>query len=145
MVDQWRCGALAKLYCQRLTRGPATALCNYFRRDALGHECLDHVANLDVGVVGDRDSAFHAVAHFAGIIFEALSELILPLKITTLSRSRRTSESRLIRPSETWHPAIVPTFGNAEGVFYIRTALVSFLMVGSSKPVMARLISSCSS
>src|SRR5207245_214569 len=39
------------------------------------------------------------------------SDPTLPLKTTTLSRNRRTSASRLISPSETRQPAMVPTLG----------------------------------
>ena len=42
-----------------------------FRRYALGNEILDDVPNLDVAVVRDRNTAFHAVPHFADIFLEA--------------------------------------------------------------------------
>src|SRR4051812_5249509 len=35
-------------------------------------EALDDVADFDVIEVGNADTAFHTVAHFAGIIFETL-------------------------------------------------------------------------
>jgi len=44
---------------------------DHFGGDSLGHESLDHIAHFDVAVVGNRDAALHAVADFAGIIFEA--------------------------------------------------------------------------
>src|SRR6516164_6072333 len=51
-----------------------------FRRYPLDHERLDDVAGLDVTVVGDANAAFHAVAHFAGIIFEAPQRAHLALE-----------------------------------------------------------------
>jgi len=72
------------------------------------------------------------------------SDPTLPLKTCTLSRSKRTSESRLIKPSLTRHQP-QSQLRDAENVQHLGAALVIFLKVGSSKPLMARLISSCSS
>src|SRR5579863_3685094 len=48
-----------------------TRLCDYFRRNPLGNERLNHVASLDVTVVCDRDAALHAVGDFLGVVLEA--------------------------------------------------------------------------
>src|SRR5579864_2210405 len=45
---------------------------SHFRRDALGNKGLNHVALLYVIEVLEVDTAFHAIAYFAGIVFEAL-------------------------------------------------------------------------
>jgi len=52
-------------------RKSKNALCEAFCGDALGQEGFDYVADLNVAVVGDGNSALHATAHFAGIVFEA--------------------------------------------------------------------------
>src|SRR5260370_8381606 len=54
-------------------------LSNYFRRNTLGSKRLDHIADLDVAVIGDRDTALHAVRHLAGIVLETPHRSHLPL------------------------------------------------------------------
>ena len=44
---------------------------HHFGCDALGHKSFNHVADLDVTVVRDRDTALHSVRDLAGVIFEA--------------------------------------------------------------------------
>src|SRR5271170_8007432 len=46
-------------------------LSNYFRGNPFRSKSLDHISNLDVAVVGDRDAALHAIRNLAGIILEA--------------------------------------------------------------------------
>src|ERR1700689_3450383 len=43
-----------------------------FGGDLFGHEGFDHVTDFDVAVVGDGDTALHAVGDLAGVIFEAV-------------------------------------------------------------------------
>src|SRR6476646_9165305 len=45
---------------------------SHFRGDAFGHEGLNHVSFFHVIEIGDVDAAFHAIAHFAGVVFKAL-------------------------------------------------------------------------
>src|SRR6202166_2965109 len=49
----------------------ALFLSDYFRGNPLGHKGLDHVADFDVAVVGDRDAALHAVGDLFGVVFKA--------------------------------------------------------------------------
>jgi|GEM_PF-5400487 len=44
---------------------------DHFRGNLLGDEAFDHVTDFDVAIISDSDAAFQAVAHFAGIFFEA--------------------------------------------------------------------------
>src|ERR1035438_10106321 len=44
---------------------------------ALGHESLDHIARLDVVIVGERNAALEARLHFTGVVLEALERLDL--------------------------------------------------------------------
>src|SRR5678815_2762195 len=53
-------------------RWPKVRLDERFGSYFFGDEGFDHVANFDVSVVGDRDTALHTVAYFAGVVFEAL-------------------------------------------------------------------------
>src|SRR5258708_10876848 len=48
-----------------------TCLSDYFRGYSLGYEGFNRVADLDVAVVGDRNTALHAVGNLAGIILKA--------------------------------------------------------------------------
>src|SRR5258707_13363393 len=59
------------------TLGYANKLCDGFGSHALGDERLDHVAGLDVVIVGERDAALEARLHFAGVILEALERIDL--------------------------------------------------------------------
>jgi hypothetical protein len=76
---QRKSGLKAKVRVQ-LAPDPFTKLLNYqislrdshFRGDALGHKGLNHVAFLYVIEVLEINTALHSVAHFAGIVFEAL-------------------------------------------------------------------------
>src|SRR6266496_1558326 len=52
---------------RRTTEDQRRFLRHYFRRYPLSHEGLDDVADFDVAVIGDRDAAFHAVGHLAGM------------------------------------------------------------------------------
>src|SRR5580765_3642085 len=64
---------LQKMSAPRPASEDTDALRNsHLRCDALGHEGLNHVALLYVIEVLEVDTALHAVAHFAGIVFEAL-------------------------------------------------------------------------
>src|SRR5437762_1468762 len=47
--------------------------------DLLGCEGLDYIANFDVTVTGDADTALHTVAHFGDIVFEAAQRTDAPL------------------------------------------------------------------
>ena len=72
------------------------------------------------------------------------SEPILPSKTTTLSRSRRAwvSPERVIRPSVTMQPAMVPNFGTLNVSRTTAEPIRTSLNVGSSSPVIAFFISS---
>jgi len=63
-------------------RPPFTShqLRHHFRGHALGHECLDHVANFDIAVVCNRDTALHAVGDLAGVVFESAQRSDLAFK-----------------------------------------------------------------
>ena len=64
----------------------------HFRGDALGHKSLNHIAFLNVIEVLEIDTAFHAVAHFARIVFEALERT--NLAFADLHRHRASDEHR---------------------------------------------------
>ena len=46
-------------------------LASYFLRT----ESFDHIANFDIAVTGDANSALHAIANFAGIVLKALERI----------------------------------------------------------------------
>src|SRR5437660_9911273 len=56
---------------QRPSLTVTTALRHRLRRNLFRHKRLDHVADFDVSVVRDRDTAFHAVGDLRSVVLEA--------------------------------------------------------------------------
>ena len=109
------------------------------------HEGLDYVANFDVAVVRDRDAALHAVTYFACVIFEALERADLAFEDDDVVAQQAHFGVALDQAVEHVAAGDGSDFRNAERIAHFGAALVLSLIVGSSRPVMARLISSWSS
>jgi hypothetical protein len=77
--------------------------------ELLGGEGLDDVADADVLVAGEIDTALDALADFGDVVLEALEGAILPFQTSAPSRMRRACALRLMMPSVTRQPAIWPT------------------------------------
>jgi hypothetical protein len=68
-------------WCERPTANDQRPpLSDSFRGNFFGHEGLDDIANLDVAVVGDGNTAFHPIRDLAGIVFEAAERSDLALE-----------------------------------------------------------------
>src|SRR5437879_7327551 len=99
-------------------------LSNYFRGNSLGGECLNHVADFDVAVVGDRDAAFHAVSDLAGIVLEAPQRSHLALEhlhVVAQQTDFGVALDQAIIDAAAGHG---PNFRDAENVEHVVAALV---------------------
>src|SRR5438105_6689214 len=106
---------------------PATTLGNYLCRNALGSKRFDDVAHLYIAVVGDGNTALHAVADFAGIIFEAAQRAHFAGEdhdIVTQQADFGVALDDAVCDLASGDRA---DFRNAEGLAHLRLALVSFL------------------
>src|SRR5438270_3069478 len=106
---------------------PATTLGNYLCRNALGSKRFDDVAHLYIAVVGDGNTALHAVADFAGIIFEAAQRAHFAGEdhdIVTQQADFGVALDDAVCDLASGDRA---DFRNAEGLAHLRPALVSFL------------------
>src|SRR5262249_33918718 len=96
-------------------------------RDAFGHKGLNHVAFLDVVKVADGDTAFHAVADFAGIVFEAFERRdfsFINLHAVAHQTNIGVALDDAIEHIASGHGA---DLGYAEGLAYFSAALIGFL------------------
>src|SRR5581483_2808884 len=101
-------------------------LCDDFGGDAFSHEGLDDVADFNVAVIGDGDAAFHAVANFAGIIFEATQGADLSAEdnyVVAKQADLGIALDNAICNSATSNRA---DFRNTESLQYVGAALVRF-------------------
>src|SRR5262244_3653662 len=117
------------LRCQRLTTNDQR-LRNNLRRNALRYERLDHIANLDIAVVSDRDAALHAVAHFAGIIFEAAQRTNFSFEHNHVVAEQSYFGVALHDAVDHLAACNRADFGDAEGFANFRASLVSLLDSG---------------
>src|SRR5262249_50248015 len=97
------------------------------RCDALGDKRFDHVAFLYVIEVGDVDAAFHAVAHLAGVVFEALERA--DLAFVDLYAVAHQPDLGLALDHAIEHVAAGNRsgLGHAEGLAHLGPAQVGFL------------------
>src|SRR5437667_7006847 len=105
----------------------ATALSNYFRCDALSHKSLDDVADFHVAIIGDGNATLHAVAHFAGVVFEAPQRANFALEdnnVISQQPNLGIAFDQAIAYAAAGH---CPDFRDAERLQHFGPALIGFL------------------
>src|SRR6202030_1235112 len=103
-----------------------TVLRNYFRSNSLGGKRLDHVADFNVTVIGDRNAALHAVGDLAGIILEAPQRSYLAfehLYVVAQQAHFGVALDQAIADAATGHG---PNLRNAEDIQHLGATLVRF-------------------
>src|SRR5215469_177374 len=139
-ISSVRC-AIMDAYRYTKSRKPVSQYEKPFRNDCLNRcglgECFlghplgdkrfDHVPGLDVTVVGDADSALHAVAHFAGIILEAPQGCDFTLKDNHIVAQQSNFGVALDDAIEHVASGDGPHLGNAEGLANLGASLIGFL------------------
>src|SRR5579862_4843826 len=98
-----------------------------FDGDALGGEGFDHIAHLHVTVIRDRDTALHAVAHFAGVVLEAAERSDFALvhdHVVAQQADFGVALDQAVLHHATGHGTHL---GDAEGIANFGAALIGFL------------------
>src|SRR5580658_10250757 len=105
-------------------------LSNYFRGNSLRGKSLDHIANLDVAIIRDRDAALHAICNLFGIVLEAPQRSNFTfehLHVIAQQAHFGVALDQTITHATAGHR---PNFRDAEHVQHLSAALVVFLEGG---------------
>src|SRR5581483_2635878 len=99
----------------------------YLRRYLFRHESFNHIALLYIVEIGDIDAALHAVANFAGIVFEALERADLALVNLYAVAHQAHVGITLDHTIEHIATSNGSRLGHAESLAHLGTAQISFL------------------
>src|SRR5215472_8859530 len=103
---------------------------HHFRRDALGDKGLDHIPYLNIAVVGDGDTTFHAVRDLADIVLKAPQRANLALEhdhVIAQQAHFRIAFDQAIGDATTSNRT---HFRNAEGFKHLGSALIGLFDCG---------------